>query len=213
MLSPNGALTLAIRPERLEVTANREPSKTCWPGTIADTTYLGAVISYDIDVGSGLRLTATVVNQESRLSAWAALSAFPGPKAHGGCSLQRDHEHGLDLDSAACGGLASRLLCPADGFRRGRFPPIGSGYRLKPRAIYKLSDRPVSSRHSVADAWNFSRRRSLHPSARLSRRVLAGQNAEQVPDVVSRPRIPSPHHQFNRSYFWMDHLVEQQRLH
>jgi putative spermidine/putrescine transport system ATP-binding protein len=60
---PNGALTLAIRPERLEVTANREPSKTCWPGTIADTTYLGAVISYDIDVGSGLRLTATVVNQ------------------------------------------------------------------------------------------------------------------------------------------------------
>jgi putative spermidine/putrescine transport system ATP-binding protein len=62
-LSPNGALTLAIRPERLEVTASREPSKASWPGTIADATYLGAVTTYDIEVGAGLRLTATVLNK------------------------------------------------------------------------------------------------------------------------------------------------------
>lgn len=62
-LSPDAPLTLAIRPERVDVTANRDLSRRSWPGTITDATYLGAVTSYEIAVWPTLRITATVANK------------------------------------------------------------------------------------------------------------------------------------------------------
>ncbi|MGE0752389.1 MAG: ABC transporter ATP-binding protein [Variibacter sp.] len=58
-------LTLAIRPERVDVTAQGTPSRDAWPGTVIDATYLGAVTSYEIEVGPQLRMMATVVNKEA----------------------------------------------------------------------------------------------------------------------------------------------------
>jgi ABC-type Fe3+/spermidine/putrescine transport system ATPase subunit len=63
VFSPGGALTLAIRPERVEVTTDHAPPKASWPGTVMDATYLGAVTSYDVEVSPGLRLAATVLNK------------------------------------------------------------------------------------------------------------------------------------------------------
>jgi|SRR5665213_905254 len=63
--APLGAqLSLAVRPERLVVTAGHQAAKESWPGTVSDATYLGAITSYEIEMGSGIRLMAAVVNKE-----------------------------------------------------------------------------------------------------------------------------------------------------
>ena len=177
---PDGALTLAIRPERLEVTANREPSKTCWPGTVADTTYLGAVITMISMSESGLRLTATVVNQgEPPFSMGSAVSRFLVRRRMAGARVNRGYA--LSMGSIW-------ILLPAVGVLLGFFvlPMVfvaAASFQSDPGIVSSLErytiflTDPFHRGHSVADAWNFSCRRSLHPSARLSRRVLARQNA------------------------------------
>jgi putative spermidine/putrescine transport system ATP-binding protein len=58
-------LSLAARPERLELTSGHQSVGESWPGTVSDATYLGAVTSYDIEVAPSVRLIATVVNRGS----------------------------------------------------------------------------------------------------------------------------------------------------